>query len=125
VEISVDRGDVELRQSKLPLSKIDIQVRNGDIELAMPQTAKLALIASTDRGSINNDFNNSFKEETFGRGAKLTGSMGSGPDVRISTNRGEVTVRKVVAGETAAQPEPPTPPRPPSAPRAAPPRAEN
>ena len=36
LEVSVDRGDIELRPGKLPLARIDVQTRSGDIELSLP-----------------------------------------------------------------------------------------
>lgn len=128
VDITLERGDVELRQSKLPLGKTTINVRGGDIELAIPQNAKVNMNAATERGSINNDFSGTLKEESVNNGGKLTGSIGAGgPDIRLSTTRGEVTVRKVAAGETATVPEAPRAPRPakPAVPPPPPPRAEN
>jgi hypothetical protein len=127
VEISLERGDVELRQAKLPLAKIDVDVRSGDIELAIPQSAKMTLNATTNRGDITNEFSDQLKEEDAGQGKKLTGSLGAGPEVRLTTNRGEVTVRKLVAGEDLTDrpaPAPPKAPRPP-APSVPPPRADN
>lgn len=129
VDITVERGDVELRQSKLPLAKTTIQVRGGDIELAIPQNAKLNLNVNTDRGEINNDFSQSLKMEEAGHGGRLSGTVGAGgPDIRLSTTRGEVTVRKVAAGETASVPEVPRAPKlakPGIPPPPPPPRAEN
>lgn len=129
VDITVERGDVELRQSKLPLAKTTIQVRGGDIELAIPQNAKLNLNVNTERGEITNDFSPALKMDEAGHGGRLSGSVGAGgPDIRLSTTRGGVTVRKVAAGETASVPEVPRVPRPPRQgipPPPPPPRAEN
>lgn len=128
IDITVERGDVELRQSKLPIAKTTIQVRGGDIEFAIPQSAKLNLNANTDRGSMSNDFSPALKEEEVNNGARITGAVGAGgPDIRLSTTRGEVTIRKVVVGETASLPEAPKAPKPakPAIPPPPPPRAEN
>jgi DUF4097 and DUF4098 domain-containing protein YvlB len=94
VEISVDRGDIDLKPGKLPLSKIMVHAGSGNIELAIPPTATFALTATTDHGQVENDFGDSLKERTSGRGAHLEGAVGSGPDVNLVTGRGSITVRK-------------------------------
>ena len=60
----------------------------------MPQTANFALNASTDHGEVDNEFGDTLKERTEGRGARLEGSVGDGPDLNLNTDRGRVTVRK-------------------------------
>lgn len=123
VEISVDRGDIELRQNKLPLPKTSVRARSGSIELALPSAAQFTLNAGTDRGNLTNDFSDKLKEESEHGGGKLTGALGTGPEIRLQTGRGDLTVRKVMAGDAM----PPAPPKelkaPPKAPP--PPRADN
>ncbi|MBI5084029.1 MAG: DUF4097 family beta strand repeat protein [Acidobacteria bacterium] len=121
VELDIDRGDVELRQPKA-VTKMDVKVRAGDIEVALPQQAKFTVNASTERGGVNNDFDQKLKLTTEGNGGKLAGTLGPGPEVRLSTSRGELTLRKMGAAETGPA-EPPAPPKP--ALPAVPPRADN
>ena len=52
---------------------------------------------------IVNDFNTALKEEQSDRGAVLSGAIGAGPEVRLKTGRGEVSVRKIAPIETGAQ----------------------
>ena len=94
LEISVDRGDIDLKPGRLPLSKISVHDRAGNIELALPPGAAFALSATTDHGQVENDFGDSLKEQTSGRGARLDGSVGQGPNVDLVTGRGTITVRK-------------------------------
>jgi len=94
LELTVDRGDIDIRPNRSPLSKIAVHATSGNIELALPQTAKFALNASTERGEIENDFGDSLKESSSGHGAKLEGTVGLGPDVNLETNHGTITVRK-------------------------------
>ncbi|MBV8864115.1 MAG: DUF4097 family beta strand repeat protein [Acidobacteriaceae bacterium] len=94
LEISVDRGDVELKPGRLPLSKIAVHAGSGNIELAIPPSASFALTATTDHGQVENDFGDGLKEQTSGRGAHLEGGVGSGPSVDLVTGRGTITVRK-------------------------------
>jgi DUF4097 and DUF4098 domain-containing protein YvlB len=101
LELTVDKGDIELKPERLPLSKMAVHTRSGNIELALPQTAKFALTASTDHGEIDNQFGEALKERSEGRGARLEGSIGDGPDVNLVTDRGSITVRKAAPGEAA------------------------
>lgn len=100
LELAVDKGDIELRPGHLPLGRIQVRTRSGNIELAMPQAATFAIDATTDHGEISNDFSGSLRERTEGRGAKLDGSIGAGPAVKLETDRGTINIRKTSAGVT-------------------------
>ncbi len=110
LELSVDRGDVDIKPGRLPLSKMAVHTGAGNIELALPLAAAFALTAITDHGEVQNDFGDGLKEQTSGRGARLEGAVGSGPSVDLMTGRGTITVRKAteavqtsVASASAAQ----------------------
>lgn len=120
INIDVDRGDVEVVQTKLPISRIDVQTRSGDIEVGLPPTATFNINAETVRGEIDNAFNQKLTTESRNRGGQITGSLGSGPEVKLQTSRGRVVVRKSDVGESAgsAPPPPPKGPKPPSSPKA-------
>jgi DUF4097 and DUF4098 domain-containing protein YvlB len=109
--IDVDRGDVELRQSKLPLPKMNVKVRAGDIELALPQNARFSLEGHTGRGEVNNDFDTRLKTDSTDRGGRITGALGAGPEINLATERGMLTIRKMVSG--LSETGPPAPPKPP------------
>jgi hypothetical protein len=111
IQITVDRGNVELRQSKLPLPPVEIDVRSGDVEVALPAGAKYSLNAASERGEVTNDLDARLKEENEGRGCRLTGTTGAGPSIKVVTRLGNVTMRKLGVGETTA-PEPPPAPNP-------------
>lgn len=106
LEVDVDKGDVGLRPGHVPLGKIVVHAHSGDIDLAMPRSANFALLASTDHGSIENDLGVSFNERTEGHGSRLEGTSGSGPDLHLNTNRGDITLHK----DEGEHPKPPTPP---------------
>jgi hypothetical protein len=129
LEISLDRGDIELRPGNVPLPKMDVRTGSGDIEFAVPEKAKFDLNATTNRGEITNDFGGNFHAENEGRGAQLRGNAGEGPRVALSTNRGAITLRKASTSERTgvfpdvptAEPKPgkhPAAPKPPEAPPA-------
>lgn len=118
LELEVNRGDIELRPGKLPLSKMDVRTRNGNIELALPDGSAFELKAATQRGEVENDFGGGLHTESMGRGNAIRGSVGKGPVLSVDTDRGTVTVRKSNAqdadwetGESkpAAPPSPPKP----------------
>ena len=118
LEVSLQRGDIELRPTRVPLSRIDVTTKSGDIELSLPVGAKYDLSASTSRGDATNDFGSPLRSENDNRGASIKGSTGGGPSVNIHTDRGQVIVRKASADDkplTPKTPESPTAPTPPSA----------
>jgi hypothetical protein len=82
----------------------------------LPPGSKFDLKASTDRGEAHNDYGEPVKVDDSERGAVIAGSAGGGPQLRLETGRGTITVRKASADEM--NPEPPTPPNPPAAPKA-------
>ena len=87
------------------MGRIMVHTRSGDIELAVPEAAHFAMNANTANGEIDNEFGGGLRENSEGRGAKLEGSVGSGPDVNLVTQHGTITVRKASAegsGETKA-----------------------
>jgi hypothetical protein len=87
--------------------------------LALPDGAKFTLEASTDRGEVENDFGGALQKESSGRRASIKGSVANGPQVRVSTGRGTVMVRKASADllpEPPAGVKAPKPPAPPVAP---------
>lgn len=97
LDLVVDRGDVDIRPNHSPLGKIVVHATSGNIELSLPEAANFALNASTAKGEIENDFGDSLHESSSGRGAKLDGAVGTGPDVDLVTNHGTITVRKAAA----------------------------
>jgi len=103
LDLSINnRGDVELRPA-LPLAKINAHTRAGNIELALPASAKFDLEASSDNGAVTDDFGpplTLIEGARPRRGAVLRGSNG-GPQVHISTDRGQVTVRRAAASESS------------------------
>jgi DUF4097 and DUF4098 domain-containing protein YvlB len=101
IEVETERGDVAVRQAAALKAPVRVEVKSGNIDLALPAGAAFALEAETERGAVVNDYDQAFKEEESGRGAKLKGRLGAGPEVRLKTVRGEVSVRKIAPIETA------------------------
>lgn len=120
IEITLDRGDIELRQSKLPLARTRLHTRAGDVEVALPEKAQFSLDAATERGNLTNDFSPQLREVSEKNGGKLTGAIGAGPELKLTTDRGHLTLRRFAASDVGspvmdvpAPPKAPLPPRPP------------
>lgn len=116
LDLTQDRGDIDLKPGK-DTPKMDVHTRSGDITLALAPGSKFDLRASTDRGDGSNEYGEPLREDSSGRGATIEGSTGGGPQVRVVTGRGSITVRKASASETTfpdipSVPAPPEPPKP-------------
>jgi hypothetical protein len=114
LEVDVDGGDVELRPSN-PMPKINVELDNGSVELAIPSGAKFNLRAQVQKGEVNNDFGDALKSSDEGRGAILAGSVGEGAAITLLSRRGNISVRKSET-EPSSAPLTPQPPRPPKKP---------
>lgn len=124
LDIDVKRGDVELFPGTDKFGRISVTTRNGDIDFGLPAGTNMHLQATTDRGEIENDFDPALKEDRRDRGATLEGTPGAGPEVKLKSGRGTITIRKAMAGEhdwdtseTPREPRPTRAPRPPVPPR--------
>ncbi|HTB20201.1 MAG TPA: DUF4097 family beta strand repeat-containing protein [Bryobacteraceae bacterium] len=119
LDLTLDRGDIDLKPGKNP-PRMDVHTRSGDIELALPPGAKFDLKASTDHGDASNDYGEPLHENASNHGAIIAGNTGAGPQMRLETGRGTVTVRKASADEATPVPDitsvPPKPPKPPNPP---------
>jgi DUF4097 and DUF4098 domain-containing protein YvlB len=94
VTVNLDRGDIELRPGRLPLAHMDIHDNAGNIELSIPTSAQFAISATTRRGDIENEFSGDLTQKPQHYGAALNGSIGNGPEVNVSTGRGNITLKK-------------------------------
>lgn len=93
LEVSTDRGDIELVPGKTPLPSIDARSGSGTVELVLPDRAAFQLEATVHRGDATNDYGSSITHETEGRSATLKKS-GDGPMIKIDARQGSITVRK-------------------------------
>ena len=94
MDIELERGDVELTPGKTPLAKIDVHARFGKIELVLPENAQFDLKARTAQGEAHNDFGTAVRADIDGRAATIQSVAGKGAAITVSTDRGDVTVRK-------------------------------
>ena len=94
VELTLDRGDIRITQTKTPLPKMEVRTRNGDITLAVPDKAAFDLDARTSQGEAQNDFGAPLEAKVDGRSATIKGKSGAGPQVTLNTDRGTLTIKK-------------------------------
>ncbi len=126
LELETQRGDVELTPGHIPLPVIDVKSGTGRVDLVLPAQAAFDLQATAEHGETVNDFGTPIEQVNEGRSSTLKGRIGNGPTIRVTANRGSVSVRK--EGSEPSQvapsnsdnddtPEPPTPPAKPKAPK--------
>ena len=116
LELEVENGDLELRPGA-GAGKVSAKTRNGNIDLILGTASKFDLTGRTERGEVHNEYGSPLKEESSGRGARLTGGNG-GPTMELTTERGHITVRK---GSAITSVMPSRIPSTPAAPAAPPP----
>ncbi len=104
LEVSVERGDIELRPGKLPVAKMDVHAHFGDVEVSLPAAAKFDLTGTTARGETYTDFGAPLHTEHNGNGGSIRGSSG-GPIINLQTERGKMTVRKATIDDKPFAPE--------------------
>jgi hypothetical protein len=108
VTLSNRNGAVSVTNAA-PVAPIHIENEHGSVDLGLPEHGGFVLDAQTRNGDLENDFG--LEPESQGDTHRLSGTVGSGgPQVRVTTTDGDVTIRKAVAA-----PLPPTPPAPPKA----------
>ena len=115
LEIETQRGDVQLQPSN-PMSAIDARSGSGRIDLVLPDKAHFDLLATAERGEATNDYGDAIQRETEGRTNTLKGRVGDGPMIRLTANRGSVSVRKEGA-DSSLPPMPPPPGKTPKVPQ--------
>jgi DUF4097 and DUF4098 domain-containing protein YvlB len=118
LDLTLERGDIELRPGK-SLPKMEVHTRSGDIEVALPAGSKFDFRASTERGDASNDYGDPLRVQESGHGQIISGSTGGGPQLRLDTGRGSVSVRKASSEDVTfpnipSVPTPPSPPKPPT-----------
>lgn len=94
LDLTVDRGDIQVTESKTPLPKMDIHTRNGDIALALPGSAEFQMDGSASQGDVDNEYGAGLQQESSGHAATIRGHVGNGPLLTVGTDRGTISVKK-------------------------------
>lgn len=112
MEVALDRGDITVHPGAGPLARMTLRTKAGDVELYVPPSAKFQVKAETRRGEIDHAFGDKLTAKHDGRGQTIEGGVGTaGPQITISTDRGDIGLRP-----DDAPPPPPAPPLPPEMP---------
>lgn len=107
INVSNRNGAVSVTTAA-PLGPVTITNQHGSVDLGLPEHAGFVLNAQTKNGELENDFGLDSQSQEDRHW--LTGTVASGgPQVRVETSDGDVTVRKSVA--VPLPPNPPTPPK--------------
>ena len=117
LQLETDRGDITLQPS-LPMPAIDARSGVGRIDLILPDKATFDLQATAERGEAYNGFGAPIRQEREDRMATLKGKVGDGPVIRLTANRGTVSVRRegsepgnIPDSDEGNTPKPPRPPK--------------
>ncbi len=94
LDLSVDRGDLELVPRRLPLPRISATTETGDVVVVLPAGGRFELEAVADRGDVNNEFGPPLVVSAERRGGTVKGTTGRGPKISLRTRRGTITIRK-------------------------------
>jgi DUF4097 and DUF4098 domain-containing protein YvlB len=94
LELETQRGDVELNPGKTPLAPIEVRSGAGKIELLLPEKAAFQLEATAQHGDAVNDYGTPIVKEEGSHSAVLRGRVGDGPNIKITSQRGWISVRK-------------------------------
>lgn len=117
LEVSVERGDLDIRPNRATIGRMDLKTRAGNVTLTVPSSARFNLEGETEQGDTDNSYGEPLRTDRSGRGGKIEGKVGAGPDVKLHTKRGTVSVSKDDSPAPPAPPSPAAQPAPP-APRA-------
>jgi DUF4097 and DUF4098 domain-containing protein YvlB len=95
VEVENANGDIEVRQAnKLPIGKMVLTGKHGDITVILPANAGFQVDATTHKGDISSDFSPLRNEETNGS-SHTTGTIGNGATkLQINADTGDIRINK-------------------------------
>lgn len=119
VNVTNSYGDVTVA-SVMPVGPVSIDNRNGDVQVSLPSKAAFTVQADTSDGDVHSDFSLSGKSSD--NAGSLSGTVnGGGNAVRISTTRGDISLRRADLPDLPPLPKMPkiaipAPPEPPALP---------
>jgi DUF4097 and DUF4098 domain-containing protein YvlB len=94
-ELETQSGNIEINPGKTPLFPIEARSGAGKVELLIPEKANFQLEATAEHGDAVNDYGPPITKEEGARSAVLRGKVGDGgPVIKITSQRGWVSVRK-------------------------------
>jgi DUF4097 and DUF4098 domain-containing protein YvlB len=95
LQVQTTNGEVEVRAAnKLPVGKMILTGKHGDITLTLPANAGFQLEATTRKGDITSDFSAIKISQTNGK-SEASGTVGSGAaKLQISADTGDIRISK-------------------------------
>ena len=79
-----------------PVAAMDIENRNGSVDVTVPENAKFSVQAVADDGEINSDFK--LSQESANDRAAASGPVGGGgPMLHLVTAKGDINLHKAGA----------------------------
>ena len=96
LEVETSNGDIEIHAAdKLPVGKMMIVGRRGDITLVLPPNAGFQVDAITRKGDISSDFGNVKIDQHDGGTSKASGTVGNGAaKLTINADVGDIKINK-------------------------------
>jgi hypothetical protein len=106
-------GQITLQTSTPPTRDIQVESKNGAVELTLPPSANFQIAADSRHGEVECDFSGpGLKVVKEGDTPSITGSYGKGgPMIHINTDYGAIHILRA-GSQPAAPPSPRTPPEP-------------
>ncbi len=95
LQVETSNGDIEVHAaSKLPMGRMTITGKHGDITLVLPSNAGFQLEASTRKGDISSDFGSIKVSDTNGT-SHASGIVGNGAaKLQVTADTGDIRISK-------------------------------
>lgn len=96
LEVETSNGDIEVHAAdKLPVGKMTLNGKKGDITLVLPPNAGFQVDATTHKGDISSDFDKVKIDDNSGGISKATGTVGNGAaKLQINSDVGDIKINK-------------------------------
>jgi hypothetical protein len=73
---------------------MEVHSQSGEITLTLPDKAPFELDGRTNGGEVENDYGDALQTDSNGRTSTVKGKVGNGPQLVITTDRGNLTIHK-------------------------------
>jgi DUF4097 and DUF4098 domain-containing protein YvlB len=95
LQVETSNGDIEVHAaSKLPVGRMTITGKHGDITLTLPSNAGFQIEATTRKGDITSDFGAIKVNQTNGK-SEASGTVGNGSaKLQITADTGDIRIAK-------------------------------
>lgn len=98
LDLSVNRGDIQVIESRTPLPRMEIHSKNGNITLGIPEKAAFDLEGRTHQGEVQNQYGTPIEATSEGRSSTVKGTSngvgGEPPRILLTTDRGSITIER-------------------------------